>query len=192
MNNVCQLLFISRDRFVILFIFYMIKRRYVTCDYAQKIRIFYIGTICLLAAQIILGAILTTLSSRGTMVNKHARKHVSTVLYLRLAFFIPEVAWAIIGTVWTFAFERGVDCPKLLVKSGEGVVLIEWMLIVSIITTIILTFDPLGRRHMRKRSLKDYNQVWHRRYGQVVVGGWGGDDWLQLIGCLFSYVVVIF
>ena len=60
-------------------------------------------------------------------------------------------------------FTLSDDCGQLAIILAKAAVITEWMIIGFVLLFVFLMFDPLGRRPLKKRSLKDYKKMWYRR-----------------------------
>lgn len=49
----------------------------------------------------------------GTISNPGPRKCMPKLVYIRLAFYIPEFVWAVLGAIWVS--DNGVQCGKAVV-----------------------------------------------------------------------------
>ncbi|XP_036279598.1 diacylglycerol lipase-beta isoform X1 [Pipistrellus kuhlii] len=82
-------------------------------------------------------------STRGTIFNPAPRKSMATLLYIRLALFLPEIVWASLGAMWV---AESTQCDKIVVSAIIVTVVVSWMIIGSTAVTIFIVFDPLGRK----------------------------------------------
>ncbi|XP_036279601.1 diacylglycerol lipase-beta isoform X2 [Pipistrellus kuhlii] len=53
-------------------------------------------------------------STRGTIFNPAPRKSMATLLYIRLALFLPEIVWASLGAMWV---AESTQCDKIVVSA---------------------------------------------------------------------------
>ena len=58
--------------------------------------------LAILACHVILDIALMIISSRGSIMNTRPRRHIHVPLYLKLALFLPELLWTVLGTYWAF------------------------------------------------------------------------------------------
>ncbi|XP_070270429.1 diacylglycerol lipase-beta isoform X2 [Myotis yumanensis] len=61
-------------------------------------------------------------SMRGTICNPGPRKSMSTLLYIRLALFLPEIVWASLGAVWV---AESTQCDKIVVSAIIATVVVR-------------------------------------------------------------------
>ncbi|XP_062999198.1 diacylglycerol lipase-beta isoform X2 [Elgaria multicarinata webbii] len=111
----------------------------------------------LLVLLILLAAIICALSSilyismQGTISNPGPRKSLPKLLYLRLALYLPELVWAVVGAVWVS--DHGVNCERTMISAIYGTVIASWIIIVFTVVAVVIVFDPLGGR--RKMYIVD-------------------------------------
>lgn len=63
-----------------------------------------------------------SVSVSGTICNPGPRKSMSTLLYARLALFLPEIVWASLGAVWV---AESSQCDKIVVSAIIATVVIR-------------------------------------------------------------------
>ncbi|XP_036167949.1 diacylglycerol lipase-beta isoform X1 [Myotis myotis] len=88
-------------------------------------------------------------SMRGTICNPGPRKSMSTLLYIRLALFLPEIVWASLGAMWV---AEGTQCDKVVVSAIIATVVVSWVIIGFTVVIIMVVFDPLGGKVARYSS----------------------------------------
>ncbi|KAK2100364.1 hypothetical protein P7K49_021712 [Saguinus oedipus] len=134
------------------------------------------------------------LSMRGGILYTEPRDSMQYVLYVRLAILVIEFIYAIVGIVWLtqyynscndltaknvtleWARQRRVPsastyCPPLL---PTGMVVCNWVVILSVCITVLCVFDPTGRTFVklratkrRQRNLRTYNLRHRLEEGQA-------------------------
>ena len=68
-----------------------------TCSDGYKIKLFYVGTMLFLVVYTVINVAIATISARGSIMDVYPRRHIESLLYLKFAVFVPEVAWTILG-----------------------------------------------------------------------------------------------
>lgn len=76
-------------------------------------RTYIIGMMALLSMLIVVLVALVNRSSKGSITDVQARKHVPPILLLKLFLIIPETVLNVFGTMWAF-------CRDLVVCPFEG------------------------------------------------------------------------
>ncbi|XP_010139269.1 PREDICTED: sn1-specific diacylglycerol lipase alpha [Buceros rhinoceros silvestris] len=111
------------------------------------------------------------LSMRGSILYTEPRDSMQYVLYVRLAILVIEFVYAIVGIVWlTPDYGRAPD----LSSSSTGMVVCNWVVILSVCITVLCVFDPTGRTFVklratkrRQRNLRTYNLRHRLEEGQA-------------------------
>ncbi|XP_015420605.1 PREDICTED: sn1-specific diacylglycerol lipase beta isoform X2 [Myotis davidii] len=88
-------------------------------------------------------------SMRGTICNPGPRKSMSTLLYIRLALFLPEIVWAALGAMWV---AESTQCDRIVVSAIIATVVVSWVIIGFTVVIIVVVFDPLGGKAVRYSS----------------------------------------
>ncbi|XP_061456213.1 diacylglycerol lipase-beta isoform X2 [Rhineura floridana] len=79
---------------------------------------------------------------QGTISNPGPRKSLPKLLYLRLALYLPELVWAVVGAIWVSI--RRLNCERTMINAMFGTVIASWVIIVFTIVAVVIVFDPLG------------------------------------------------
>lgn len=103
------------------------------------------------------------LSMRGGILYTEPRDSMQYVLYVRLAILVIEFIYAIVGIVWLTQYYT--SCNDLTAKNVTlGMVVCNWVVILSVCITVLCVFDPTGRTFVklratkrRQRNLRTYN-----------------------------------
>lgn len=101
------------------------------------------------------------ISSRGTIMNTRPRKHVATVMYVRLPVFIVEVLWTIFSTVQAFE-SVGSDTSCHFSTIIKVTVALEWILILCVLFGVFIVFNPVNEDNIEDVSLIA-RRTWSRR-----------------------------
>ncbi|KAI8506667.1 hypothetical protein Bbelb_160940 [Branchiostoma belcheri] len=126
-------------------IVYNEHRDVLKCADGNLLAAYLIGVIVQLCLIIVVNAWIVHVSMQGTITNYRPRKQMPSLLYVRFALYIPELAWDIIGTYWTF--RDHVGCDRDVVAIVEGAVIFSWIVLVLTAVGIAVIFDPLGSRN---------------------------------------------
>ncbi|VDM42009.1 unnamed protein product [Toxocara canis] len=134
---------------------------------------------------------LAYLSSRGCILDPRPRRHVATLLYIRLPLFLLEFICTVVSTL--LAFESGDLCH--LVFGVRVSVLLQWALILSVFLGVAVVFNPSGDNRV-EQSLTQERRSWTRRLklcliGQDEVMRTALDDIATLIASFFADVDLV-
>ncbi|CAO2584675.1 Diacylglycerol lipase-alpha [Lemmus lemmus] len=113
------------------------------------------------------------LSMRGGILYTEPRDSMQYVLYVRLAILVIELIYAIVGIVWLTQYYT--SCNDLTAKNVTlGMVVCNWVVILSVCITVLCVFDPTGRTFVklratkrRQRNLRTYNLRHRLEEGQA-------------------------
>ncbi|KGL85328.1 Sn1-specific diacylglycerol lipase alpha [Tinamus guttatus] len=113
------------------------------------------------------------LSMRGSILYTEPRDSMQYVLYVRLAILVIEFVYAIVGIVWLTQYYT--SCNDVTAKSVTlGMVVCNWVVILSVCITVLCVFDPTGRTFVklratkrRQRNLRTYNLRHRLEEGQA-------------------------
>ncbi|XP_050193102.1 diacylglycerol lipase-alpha isoform X2 [Myiozetetes cayanensis] len=113
------------------------------------------------------------LSMRGSILYTEPRDSMQYVLYVRLAILVIEFVYAIVGIVWLTQYYT--SCNDIMAKSVTlGMVVCNWVVILSVCITVLCVFDPTGRTFVklratkrRQRNLRTYNLRHRLEEGQA-------------------------
>ncbi|XP_024432619.2 diacylglycerol lipase-beta [Desmodus rotundus] len=120
---------------------YIRHRGRLDCAGGVLLSSYLIVLIILLAVIICTVSAIVGVSMRGTICNPGPRKSMSKLLYVRLALFLPEMAWASLGAAW---IAGSVQCDRIVVNGVIATVVVSWIIVLSTAVTIFIVFDPLG------------------------------------------------
>ncbi|KAK6013966.1 hypothetical protein OSTOST_20690, partial [Ostertagia ostertagi] len=108
-------------------------------------------------------ALLTAgISARGSIMHPYPRRHVATLLYIRLPIFIIEIVLTIFSTISAFHPDPpdSVCHFSNILKITVG---LEWLLVVSVFVGVLVVFNPVD-----EDSLEDTSAIarrtWSRRF----------------------------
>ncbi|XP_039767325.1 diacylglycerol lipase-alpha isoform X2 [Ornithorhynchus anatinus] len=113
------------------------------------------------------------LSMRGGILYTEPRDSMQYVLYVRLAILLIEFIYAIVGIVWLTQYYT--SCNDITAKNVTlGMVVCNWVVILSVCITVLCVFDPTGRTFVklratkrRQRNLRTYNLRHRLEEGQA-------------------------
>lgn len=120
---------------------YVRHRGRLDCAGGVLLSSYLIVLIILLAVIICTVSAIVGVSMRGTICNPGPRKSMSKLLYVRLALFLPEIAWASLGAAW---IADSLQCDRIVVNGIIATVVVSWIIIVCTAVIILIVFDPLG------------------------------------------------
>ena len=132
----------------------------IKCEAWQELEVFFIGVIVITSLVIINEIAIFYVSMKGTVMHSRPRRHMSKLLYIQLALYIPELLWAILGTYWTVA-HFSLQCKVTLIIAVCVSVALQWtMLLIVFIGTFVL-FDPFGKQQIEydQESSKEVCEV---------------------------------
>jgi sn1-specific diacylglycerol lipase len=132
------------------------------CGGGHLLRVYYIGMLVLLSLSITLSAVTVYISSRGTIVDGTQRAKLPYLLYARIVFILPDLAWTAIGTKWAFDDFSGKQCMSDVVAAVRGAVIVGWLLQLALIVGVLVVFDPYGHEHSQL-NLSASRHVWKLR-----------------------------
>ncbi|XP_029438044.1 sn1-specific diacylglycerol lipase alpha isoform X2 [Rhinatrema bivittatum] len=113
------------------------------------------------------------LSMRGSILYTEPRDSMQYVLYVRLAILAIEFVYAIVGIIWLVQYYTA--CSDTTAKNVTlGMVVCNWVVILSVCITVLCVFDPTGRTFVklratkrRQRNLRTYNLRHRLEEGQA-------------------------
>ncbi|XP_077131153.1 diacylglycerol lipase-beta [Ranitomeya variabilis] len=123
---------------------YCVHKGHFDCPGGPILKSYIIVLIVMLAAIICSISAIVYVSMQGTIVNPGPRKCMPKLVYVRLALYIPEFAWAIMGAVWVS--DNGFQCDKTVVHVILLTVIASWIIMLLTTIAVIIVFDPLGRK----------------------------------------------
>ena len=107
---------------------------------------------------------LAAISARGSILEVEARKHVKTIIYLRLPLLIIECIWTIFSTGYVFQV-FGEEDFCYFIYGMRITVFLEWVLIVSVFTGAFVVFNPHGDRRVDSPMVE--RNYWRKRFRLV-------------------------
>uniref|UniRef100_A0A8C5PLC2 Diacylglycerol lipase-beta n=1 Tax=Leptobrachium leishanense TaxID=445787 RepID=A0A8C5PLC2_9ANUR len=137
-------LFVRLIWWIGMLVLYSLHKGHFDCDGGPALRSYLIVLIVLLAAIICSILAVVCISMQGTISNPGPRKCMPKLLYFRLALYLPELVWAILGAIWVS--DNSVHCDIALVHVVLLTVIASWGIIVFTTIAIFIVFDPLGRK----------------------------------------------
>ncbi|XP_053220106.1 diacylglycerol lipase-beta isoform X1 [Podarcis raffonei] len=137
-------LFIRLIWWIGILVLYSIHKGQFNCAGGALLHSYLLVLLILLAAIICSLCSILYVSMQGTISNPGPRKSLPKLLYLRLALFLPELVWAVVGAIWVS--DRKVNCEGAMISAIFGTVIASWIIIVFTVAAIVIVFDPLGGR----------------------------------------------
>ncbi|KAK2576891.1 hypothetical protein KPH14_005516 [Odynerus spinipes] len=134
------------------------------------VRVYLLGEMVILGVIIILTFFIIKYSSKGSIIDTHARRYVEPLLTIKIFMILPEINWNILGTMWIFSKSMDCEMEQYTMSVVEALVFFDWILIGLTIFGLALVFDPLGSLSLRKEKLEDsiehgkISRIWRRRF----------------------------
>ncbi|KAM5152092.1 diacylglycerol lipase-beta [Mantella aurantiaca] len=125
-------------------VLYSVHKGNFDCVGGLVLRSYLIVLIAMLAAIMCSVSSIVYVSMQGTISNPGPRKCMPKLVYIRLAFYIPEFVWAVLGAIWVS--DNGVQCGKAVVHVILVAVIASWIIILVTAIAVFIVFDPLGRK----------------------------------------------
>uniref|UniRef100_A0A8C8F5L3 Diacylglycerol lipase-beta n=1 Tax=Oncorhynchus tshawytscha TaxID=74940 RepID=A0A8C8F5L3_ONCTS len=111
----------------------------------------YLVVLLILLAFIILSlCAIVYVSAQGTITNPGPRRSIPVLVYVRAMLYVPELIWAILGTIWVSDDSQG--CQPAEVGAVIAAVVASWILLLSTGVGVLFVFDPLGSTHPGPQS----------------------------------------
>ena len=134
------------------------------CQGGYLLKYYYLGLLAILACHLLLDIIIIIIASRGTIINPHARRHMPIFIYIKFLFYIPELAWTVFGTYWSFEKDTVEGCNLVVIWTVRVAALAGWVIMLALVIGLLIVFDPMGRqsggRNIDSQAAK---RVWERR-----------------------------
>ncbi|KAI1721517.1 sn1-specific diacylglycerol lipase beta [Ditylenchus destructor] len=106
---------------------------------------------------------ISILSARGSILDTNTRKHVTTLIYIRVPIFVAEFLWTISSTILIFGVFNTDYCFTIFGIPSELVfLLMEWLLITMVCLGIIIVFNPQGGQSVEE-SITIERRYWRKR-----------------------------
>nr|XP_056722302.1 diacylglycerol lipase-beta [Euleptes europaea] len=135
-------LFIRMSWWIGILVLYAMHKSQLDCPGGRLLHSYLLVLLILLA--VIISALLSIvyISMQGTISNPGPRKSLPKLLYLRLALFLPELIWAIVGAIWVS--DHRISCDRTVINAIFGTVIASWIIVVFTVVAVVVVFDPLG------------------------------------------------
>ncbi|KAM3826526.1 diacylglycerol lipase-beta isoform 1-T1 [Vipera latastei] len=137
-------LFIRVIWWIGILVLYSIHKGQFNCTGSGLLNNYLLILLILLAFIIAALSSVTYTSMQGTISNPGPRKSLPKLLYVRLALYVPELVWAVVGTVWIA--NNQANCERAMIDAILGTVIVSWVIIVFTVVAVFIFFDPLGRK----------------------------------------------
>ncbi|XP_063790533.1 diacylglycerol lipase-beta isoform X1 [Pseudophryne corroboree] len=125
-------------------VLYSVHKGQFECIGGPVLQSYLIVLIVMLAAIICSVSAIVYVSMQGTISNPGPRKCMPKLVYIRLALYVPELVWAVLGAVWVS--DNGVQCDKALVHVILVTVIASWAIILFTAIAVVIVFDPMGHK----------------------------------------------
>uniref|UniRef100_A0A8D9AJR1 sn-1-specific diacylglycerol lipase n=1 Tax=Cacopsylla melanoneura TaxID=428564 RepID=A0A8D9AJR1_9HEMI len=132
--------------------------RYYSYTYSCKtgtlfVRVYLMGMLFLLALGIVVVIVLICNSARGAIYDTHLRKHVPTLIVIKILLIIPEIALNIMGTIWTFTEFIQCSNEHYTMTVVEFLVCFNWVMLCLTIFGFAMVLDPIGSVKTNKNGV---------------------------------------
>uniref|UniRef100_A0A8D0GAI4 sn-1-specific diacylglycerol lipase n=1 Tax=Sphenodon punctatus TaxID=8508 RepID=A0A8D0GAI4_SPHPU len=135
-------LFIRMIWWIGMLVLYSMHKGNFNCTGGGLLHSYLLVLLILLAAIICALSAIVYISMQGTISNPGPRKSLPKLLYTRLALYLPEFVWAVVGAIWVS--DTSVHCDKTVVNVIFGTVIASWVIIIFTVIAVVIVFDPLG------------------------------------------------
>ncbi|GIY40342.1 diacylglycerol lipase-alpha [Caerostris darwini] len=110
-----------------------------------------LGYMVILFGCVVVEAFISWVSMRGTILIAAPRSSMQYLLYVRLGILVVEVGWLVIGVIWLV--NHYPTCPVGLAKDAVlGIVISNWLVLLSVLITTWCTFDAAGRSWVKMKK----------------------------------------
>ncbi|KAI5695411.1 hypothetical protein M8J75_016175 [Diaphorina citri] len=123
--------------------------RYYSYTYTCKsgalfVRVYLMGMLFLLALGIVVVIVLICNSARGGIYDTHLRRHVPTIIIIKILLIIPEIVLNVMGTMWTFTELIQCSSEHYTKTVVEFLVCFNWVMLGLTIFGFAMVLDPIG------------------------------------------------
>ncbi|XP_048240111.1 diacylglycerol lipase-alpha-like isoform X13 [Haliotis rufescens] len=148
--------------------------RKVACT--QDLHDHVLGYLIILSVCFFMELLIAIISMRGGILDNHPRRSMQYLLYLRLIVFLGELAWLVVGIVWT-AKHFNTCNPISAKKAVLGVIVCNWLVMLIVIVSLWCTFDSAGRKWVKMKKYQD--SLKEKRRGNRRISGSTRRNWRQ-------------
>lgn len=152
-----------------------VKAEYFNCQVIALIKAYVYANIAVAFASLIISLLLMSCSSRGTMADVNARKHVPKLVLARYALVLIEFCLCIVGSL--VAFGGVVGChtyrsdddtvnDSTLVPLLQAVVISAWIVLAISILRIWWNYDAFGKNFIAEDAARSKAQ-WMARLSSI-------------------------
>ncbi|KAI9563691.1 hypothetical protein GHT06_011155 [Daphnia sinensis] len=133
--------------FFVTVVIWMYHAPYLNCEDGQILQMYLGGVLFILIIILMANTFLIKHSMRGAIMDVRARKHVPTILYIRIILGVPEIAWTVVGSVGVFKPNDSCIHSEMTLRVVQGLVIFNWILVSFFLVGVMLVFDPLGHHY---------------------------------------------
>ncbi|GIY47927.1 diacylglycerol lipase-alpha [Caerostris extrusa] len=110
-----------------------------------------LGYMVILFGCVVVEAFIAWVSMKGTILIAAPRSSMQYLLYVRLGILVVEVGWLVVGVIWLV--NHYPTCPVGLAKDAVlGIVISNWLVLLSVLITTWCTFDAAGRSWVKMKK----------------------------------------
>lgn len=112
------------------------------------------GYLVILSVCLVVEGCIAWTSMRGSIINTEPRRYMQHFIYMRLVIFLVELAWLIVGVVWTAKHYQSC-APGSVNRIVLAVIICNWGIMLSVIIFVWCTFDTAGRKWVKMKRFQE-------------------------------------
>ncbi|XP_076467047.1 diacylglycerol lipase-alpha-like isoform X2 [Babylonia areolata] len=137
-------------------------------DCTVDLRDHIFGYIIILGVCVVMEIAVAWVSLRGTILSPEPRRYMEYLLYVRLGLGFVELAWLIVGAVWSG--RHYTTCrPETAKKALLGIMICNWLMMLCCVISVWCTYDTAGAKWVKMKkyqdSMKDRRRANRRQSG---------------------------
>ncbi|XP_070190358.1 diacylglycerol lipase-alpha-like isoform X2 [Littorina saxatilis] len=126
------------------------------------------GYVIILGVCVVVEVAVVVVSLRGSILSPEPRKAMEYLLYTRLVLGLVELAWLIVGAVWSGKHYQQCK-PETAKKALLGIMICNWLMMLSCVISVWCTYDTAGAKWVKMKkyqdSMKERRRVNRRQSG---------------------------
>lgn len=132
-----------------------------SCNESLLLHIYYIGYLAIMGSILLTQIFIVAISSRGTIMFPHPRRHMDKFVYVRLSLVALEIIWNVVGIVWMCKTEWS-ECSDLIFVSVLVNIVFCFVAVITLVIVLFFLLDPIshlpeGDTHKKRDIL--YNRI---------------------------------
>ncbi|CAH1398562.1 unnamed protein product [Nezara viridula] len=161
--------------------------RYYTATFScsaggELVRTYLIGKLATLCVVSILLIVIMNRSAQGSIVDVYARRHVPTLMAIKIFLLIPETGWNVMGTMW--AYMEVIKCEQYDHYTNTAIdviVILDWLLFALAMFTLFMVIDPIGSVKLRgSQPDVSLDTLYHRKVTRI---------WVRRFRWVFCWII---